>query len=354
MASSLREGTWLIHRVGVSHTLVDRLRAVHGYIVTVRGVALYCAAEMIQLLFLVLFVEGAVAFLLLVKIGPLRELVIKSLDQVKMGKRPATVKTIAGTMSVILFFSLMNIVKIQNKGAKLGTMSPMDQVLWRTHLLEASLMGIILFFSLDPITNGSVSSGVDKTPETLLHMNLKVENSDHWRYIKYNEKLSAWPASQGMILVEMYTFKEMEITIQASFLVPKSLLLDCEATVGFTLFLGFLIDRMHHYLSKLIGLRRSVGSSKEEVESLQKEKMQLKEKEDKASMEIKLLLEQISTLSENLKKLKLESENKDKQIETAEAHVVSLQKQCADLLLEYDRLLEDNQNLQARATGHRI
>lgn len=218
---------------------------------------------MIQLLFLVLFVEGAVAFLLLVKIGPLRELVIKSLDQVRMGKRPATVKTIAGTMSVILFFSLMNIVKIQNKGAKLGTMSPMDQVLWRTHLLEASLM-------------------------------------------------------------------------------------------GFTLFLGFLIDRMHHYLSKLIGLRRSVGSSKEEVESLQKEKMQLKEKEDKASMEIKLLLEQISTLSENLKKLKLESENKDKQVETAEAHVVSLQKQCADLLLEYDRLLEDNQNLQARATGHRI
>ncbi|XP_011024634.1 PREDICTED: uncharacterized protein LOC105125752 [Populus euphratica] len=218
---------------------------------------------MIQLLFLVLFVEGAVAFLLLVKIGPLRELVIKSLDQVKMGKRPATVKTIAGTMSVILFFSLMNIVKIQNKGAKLGTMSPMDQVLWRTHLLEASLM-------------------------------------------------------------------------------------------GFTLFLGFLIDRMHHYLSRLIGLRRCVGSSKEEVERLQKEKMQLKEKEDKASMEIKLLLEQISTLSESLKKLKLESEKKDKQIETAEAHVVSLQKQCADLLLEYDRLLEDNQNLQAQATGHRI
>lgn len=103
---------------------------------------------MIQLLFLVLFAEGVVAFLLLVKIGPLRELVIKSLDQVKMGKGPATVKTIAGTMSVILLSSLMSIVKIQNKGAKLGTMSPMDQVLWRTHLLEASLMGKILFVSL--------------------------------------------------------------------------------------------------------------------------------------------------------------------------------------------------------------
>uniref|UniRef100_A0A6N2LG94 Endoplasmic reticulum transmembrane protein n=1 Tax=Salix viminalis TaxID=40686 RepID=A0A6N2LG94_SALVM len=218
---------------------------------------------MIQLLFLVIFAEGVVAFLLLVKIGPLRELVMKSLDQVKMGRRPATVKTIAGTMSVILFFSLMNIVKIQNKGAKLGTMSPMDQVLWRTHLLEASLM-------------------------------------------------------------------------------------------GFTLFLGFLIDRMHHYLSKLIGLRSTVGSSKAEVERLREEKMQLKEKEDKASKEIKLLQEQSSTLSENLKKLKLESEHKDKKVETAEAHVVSLQKQCADLLLEYDRLLEDNQNLQAQATRHRI
>ncbi|KAJ4728463.1 B-cell receptor-associated protein 31-like [Melia azedarach] len=217
---------------------------------------------MIQLLFLVLFAEGALAFLLLVKIGPLRELVIKSLDQLKTGKGPATVKTIAGTMSVILLSSLMSIIKIQNKGAKLGTMSPMDQVLWRTHLLEASL-------------------------------------------------------------------------------------------IGFTLFLGFIIDRMHHYLTKLIRLRSSVGSSKEEVEQLQKEKMQLKEKEEKASKEMKRLQEELSTVSENLKKLKLESEEKDKKIETAEAHVVALQKQSADLLLEYDRLLEDNQNLQNQAMGYK-
>ncbi|KAL4605227.1 hypothetical protein ACB092_02G141400 [Castanea dentata] len=71
---------------------------------------------MIQLLFLVLFAEGVLAFLLLVKIGPLRELVIKSLDQLKTGKGPATVKTIAGTMSVILLSSLMSIVKIRFYG----------------------------------------------------------------------------------------------------------------------------------------------------------------------------------------------------------------------------------------------
>ncbi|XP_039021118.1 uncharacterized protein LOC120153185 [Hibiscus syriacus] len=217
---------------------------------------------MIQLLFFVLFAEGAMAFLLLVKIGPLREPVMKSLDQLKTGKGPATVKTIAGTMSVILLSSLMSIVKIQNKGAKLGTMSPMDQVLWRTHLLEASL-------------------------------------------------------------------------------------------IGFSLFLGFIIDRMHHYIKKLIGLRSRVGSSKEEVERLEKERSQLKDKDNKASKEIKLLKEEISTLSDNLKKLKSESEEKDKKIETAEAHIASLQKQSADLLLEYDHLLEDNQYLQNHVSGYK-
>ncbi|KAI4329885.1 hypothetical protein MLD38_028218 [Melastoma candidum] len=217
---------------------------------------------MIQLLFFLLFAEGAALFFLLVKIGPLRDLVMRSLDQVKAGKGPATVKTVAGTMSVILLSSFMSIVKIQNKGAKLGTMSPMDQVLWRTHLLEASLM-------------------------------------------------------------------------------------------GFTLFLGFVIDRVHHYLQKMIKIRSSVGASKDEVENLRKQHQELKQKEEKASKEIEQLRKQIAEISENLTKLKLENEEKDKKVETAEAHVVALQKQSADLLLEYDRLLEDNQNLQNQFLGHK-
>lgn len=215
---------------------------------------------MIQLLFMVLCLEGMVAFLLMVKIGPLRELVMKCLDQVKM--RKGTVLTIAGTISAILFSNFVSIIKIQNKGAKLGTMTPMDQVLWRTNLLEATLM-------------------------------------------------------------------------------------------GFSLFLGFLIDRMHHYLQKLIVLRSSAGSSKKEFERLEREKLQLKEKTDKAAEEIKLSQKEISSLTETLKKVKLESEEKDKRVETAEAHVAALQKQAADLLLEYDRLLEDNQNLQNQVHGYR-
>ncbi|KAG8387280.1 hypothetical protein BUALT_Bualt02G0005000 [Buddleja alternifolia] len=214
---------------------------------------------MIPLFFLVVCGEGLVAFLLMVKIGPLRELVIKSLDQVKM--RRATVLTIAGTIFVILLSNLFSIIKIQNKGAKHGTMTPMDQVLWRTNLLEATLM-------------------------------------------------------------------------------------------GFSLFLGFLIDRMHHYIQKLIKIRSSKGASKQEVENLEKEKLELKEKEERASSEIRRLQREMSSLNQNLKKLKLESAEKDKKVETAESYVTSLQKQAADLLLEYDRLLEDNQNLQNQALGH--
>ena len=86
----------------------------------------------------------------------------------------------------------------------------------------------------------------------------------------------------------------------------------------------------------------SVGTSKEE----------LKEKEEKAS-KIKRVQEEIASLPENLKKVELESEEKDKRLESAESHVAALQKQAADLLLEYDRLLEDNQNLQTQALGYR-
>ncbi|KAF9604784.1 hypothetical protein IFM89_010325 [Coptis chinensis] len=213
---------------------------------------------MIQLLFLVLFAEGTVALFLMLKIGPLRELVMKGLDQLKSsGKGPATVKTIACTMSVIFLSSVTSILKIQNKGVKLGTLTPMDQVLWRTHLLEASLLGYILF-------------------------------------------------------------------------------------------LVYVIDRLHEYLRKLIGLRSKVGASEQEVEKLQKENLRFK---DKSSEEIRSLKEEISNLTENLKKLQLESQEKEKQVIAAEDRVVALQKQSEDLLLEYDRLLD--QTLQGQTVNYR-
>ncbi|KAK1355997.1 Endoplasmic reticulum transmembrane protein [Heracleum sosnowskyi] len=213
---------------------------------------------MIQLLYLILFAEGFVALLLMVEISPLRELIMIGLDQVE--KRRGTVLTIAGTMVVILISNSYSIAKIQNKSAKVGTMTPMDQVLWRTHLLEASLL-------------------------------------------------------------------------------------------GFSLFLGFLIVCMHSHLRELNNLRTTVRDSRQEVERLEKEKLKLKENEEKAKEATKLMQKEVSESIRKLDKLKLESKEKETRVETAEGHVAALQKQMADLLLEYDRLLEDNQNLQAHAVG---
>ncbi|XP_037422832.1 B-cell receptor-associated protein 31-like [Triticum urartu] len=212
---------------------------------------------MIPLLFLVLFAEGAVALLLMVKIGPLRELAMRGVEQVKTGKGPATVKTLACTLSVILMSSVAAIVRIQDRGHKIGNVSPMDQVLWRTHLLEASL-------------------------------------------------------------------------------------------IGYTLFLAFVIDRLHHYLRKLITLRKSANTSREEVEKLQMENRSLREKEEKSASEMKKLQQDMAKLSEDMKKLKSESEDHQRKASDAEAHVNALQKQSEELLLEYDRLLEDNQILQSQ------
>ncbi|KAL4192663.1 hypothetical protein AMTRI_Chr06g195360 [Amborella trichopoda] len=239
---------------------------------------------MIQLLFLVLFMEGIVALLLMIKIGPLRELTMKGLDQLKMGRGPATVKTLACTMAVIMASSITSILKIQNRGLKIGTVTPMDQVLWRTHLLEASLIATAIgTIFLRHRGNG-----------------LPIEN----------------------LIQPLYH--------------------------GYSLFLALVIDRMHNYLSKLSGSKKTLGNSKQQAKKFQEEYALLKEKQEKASEEIRALKEETSSLTERLQKLKLESDEKEKRAQAAEANVIALQKQSEDLLLEYDRLLEDNQILQSQ------
>lgn len=114
-----------------------------------------------------------------------------------------------------------------------------------------------------------------------------------------------------------------------------------------------VIDRLHHYLQKLITLRKIAGTSREEVEKLKKEHHGFKEKEEKCSDEIKKLQVEVSNLTEKLQKLKSEFEEQEKRAITAEAYVTSLQKQSEELLLEYDRVLEDNQILQTQALAFR-
>ena len=118
--------------------------------------------------------------------------------------------------------------------------------------------------------------------------------------------------------------------------------------VGYTLFLAFVIDRLHHYLRKLMTLRKTSNTSREEVEKLQMENRSLREKEEKSSSEMKKLQRENAKLNESMKKLKSETEEHERKASVAEAHVNALQKQSEELLLEYDRLLEDNQILQTQ------
>lgn len=83
---------------------------------------------------------------------------------------------------------------------------------------------------------------------------------------------------------------------------------------------------------------------KGELDNLKKRIVQLKE-EEKAYKEMKQLKEELSTIAESLEMVKFECEEKEKIVKTTEAHIASFQKQVADLLLQYDKLLEDNRNL---------
>lgn len=101
---------------------------------------------MIQLLFVVLVAEAAVATVLLFK-TPLRKLAMLGLDHLKRGRRaPVAVKTVAGVVITLLASTLYSMAEISARagdpeGGGGAALSPTDQVLFSRHLLEASLMG---------------------------------------------------------------------------------------------------------------------------------------------------------------------------------------------------------------------
>lgn len=119
-------------------------------------------------------------------------------------------------------------------------------------------------------------------------------------------------------------------------------------SAGYTLFLALVIDRLHHYLNKMITLRKTASASREEVEGLRRDHLRSKEEEERSINEVRKLEEEVASLNEELRKVSVEFQEKEKRAQDAEAHVASLQNQCEELLLEYDRLLEDNQILQGR------
>jgi len=100
-----------------------------------------------QLLFAVIFSEMGLILVMLFK-TPLRKLVIVGLDRVKRGRGPVMVKTVAGTVLLVLMSSVYSMTKIRRRRIDEGAVNPTDQVLMAKHLLEATLMGSSLFLAL--------------------------------------------------------------------------------------------------------------------------------------------------------------------------------------------------------------
>lgn len=118
---------------------------------------------------------------------------------------------------------------------------------------------------------------------------------------------------------------------------------------GFSLFLGLVIDRMHHYIRELRVLRKR-------QEAVEKQNRMVEEVKNGASMELKTREQEIVQLKAKIAELELESEARLKEAKTAETNALALRKQSEGFLLEYDRLLEDNRNLRAqlKSIDHRL
>lgn len=110
---------------------------------------------------------------------------------------------------------------------------------------------------------------------------------------------------------------------------------------GFSLFLGLMIDRLHHYIREIRLRRKNMEMGKKQNRGFEDGKISVPE-------ETKTFEEEISTLRSKIVQLESELEKKNKELNTAEANAIALRKQSEGFLLEYDRLLEDNQNLRSQ------
>ncbi|KAK2992496.1 hypothetical protein RJ640_005643 [Escallonia rubra] len=202
---------------------------------------------MIHLLFTLIFAEMALIVIFVFK-TPFRKLVIMGLDRAKRGRGPIVMKTVGGTVFVVMLSTVYNVATIRRRWIEDGDINPTDQVLLSTHLLEASLM-------------------------------------------------------------------------------------------GFSLFLGLMIDRLHHYIRELRIRRKN-------IEAVKKQNRAFEDGKNGGLEEIKTLEEKMTTLKAKVHQLESELDAKTKEAHTAEANADALKKQSEGFLLEYDRLVGENENLR--------
>ncbi|EES06617.1 B-cell receptor-associated protein 31 [Sorghum bicolor] len=109
--------------------------------------------------------------------------------------------------------------------------------------------------------------------------------------------------------------------------------------MGYSLFLALVIDRLHQYI-------RDLRVFKKDLEAVRKHNKMLEETKHGNSEDAKKYQEEIAILNKEMKKLKLQVQEKIEEVHVAEDKALTIQKQSEGLLIEYDRLLEDNQHLR--------
>ncbi|KAI4311972.1 hypothetical protein MLD38_036833 [Melastoma candidum] len=199
-------------------------------------------------LFLAILLESSLILFLLFK-TPFRKLSILSLDRLKRGRGPVVVKTVCGTLLVLLGSGVRSMAQIRSLGSEDSPVGPVDQVLMARHMLETTLLGAILFLAL-------------------------------------------------------------------------------------------MIDRLHHYIRELRFRRKSMEGAKTAGRGFKDGKPSSLE-DVKRSLE-----EETRTLREKVEILESDLAAKAKDVNTAEASAIALRKQSEGFLLEYDRLVKENQNLR--------
>ncbi|XP_058220356.1 uncharacterized protein LOC131330696 [Rhododendron vialii] len=100
---------------------------------------------MIQLFFSAILGEMVVILILLFN-TPLRKLAVMALNRLKRGAGPLVAKTVAGVVFLMMSTTVYNITEIHSR--PIESLNPTDQILLGRHMLEASLMGFLLFLLL--------------------------------------------------------------------------------------------------------------------------------------------------------------------------------------------------------------
>lgn len=128
------------------------------------------------------------------------------------------------------------------------------------------------------------------------------------------------------------------------------------ALSGFIMLLGLMVNRVHYYLRGKRGLTVQLEVLKKQSKNAETEYLRLKEEKNQSSgkdaseAEIKSLKEVIADLREKVERLQKDVQTKDKETKAAEANAQAIRKQSEGMALEYERLLEDNDNLRTQVS----